>query len=321
MDSAGITKRGRGRPRKAAKIVNVRKQGIVNLPSNGDTPDPGDVHIVEVIYANPEMFKKITNLFKLMASDYVLIRFEQDRMIFFSNDHFQKSNIHVEIFGRELHLYYCEAPFETVLELASLREVFSGIDKDISMLIIKITRKMKDSHVQFILDRPKLNNDLIYTQEISKAYVPYDLFLEKIDDEPYFIHWSIPFKDLKKDIANYSSVTDTLMVEKEEGKPLTMGYNRSGGKTTHRSVFKNGETIDLCVVNSSYVNISFHLAHVKSYSRAGLTENVKISVHPSKDLIFTCVLDENKGLNKKPIPGSHTCIIRVYTEISKSAHC
>jgi len=90
-DTATILQKKPGRPKK--KIINSSNShinGIINEPIHVD-------HMMELIYDDPKVFKKIFSMFKGYYVDDIFINFKKDQIYIILKDYTKKTIIKIII--------------------------------------------------------------------------------------------------------------------------------------------------------------------------------------------------------------------------------
>jgi hypothetical protein len=303
--------KGPGRPRTVKPVTDYKHEGIVQEPMAPNVADPNDI---ELIYSNPSMFKKISNAFKVMSVDEVTFSFKRDRLELSSRDHKCTSTNLYTIYGEKVNRYYCFEPISMTIDAKSISQIFQTIDKDSAIISILIPRSMKGCSVRFVIYKSSLDVDKVYNVDVCNSnFEVEDLSEELANESNYMISYRLPYKYFKKDINDYSSLTDEIKLEKKGEKGvLKYTYSTKGGKIKHESKFKKSETIDLVskVKGDDLFLVSFQVEFVKPIANALISEYISVSANPGNRLIFTCNLDDTSlGGRSGPV-----CIVKIFTQ-------
>ena len=310
------TRRGPGRPKKKVEPPAIKREGIVQNPLNTEC-DPGDTNIVELLYTNPDMIKNIISMFKKMSSDYILIKFEKEGCIFYSQDHQQVSDIFCYIKGQKLHRYYCEEPKEIVVGMDNMKIISDMINKSIQLVRIYMKRFSNENFLYFSFENQALGNNKLFRVEASQHTINYDEFNETkmSNGDDYDLHWRFTFPQFKREIDNLNRHCGLMTIEKNPGEPLMMKSVSTDKKMKSTSKFTNSDAISLSMNRNTPIPISVEVAvaHLVSFSKCSIPSLIQISIARGKPLLFSCVLDGEKNSSGGHEDGTETAIIRVFT--------
>lgn len=316
-----------GRPKKYIEKKSVPHEGIVHEPSNKDLEQtyPLSVHVVELLYDNPLLLKKIFHLFKIMNVSSIRIFFDAKRVRMFAIDHLQKSKIYVKIFGKKMNRYYCEEPFEISFSPTNIEKITQTFTKDHSQFIIAIDRQYKRSKVCIIVSNDEICDASLYKIDTETV----DTYDWAIEDElareiAYPIKFELPAKYFKRKVTDCGPLCDILRIEKNGGECLKFSYNFKDKHGEHSTYLKNPGKINLvsAIEENDIFSTSVYLEHIKHFSSALIAEEIHISADKEHNLIFTAYLDqEEQEMSKQKkykIAGTEKCIIKVITEIVRA---
>jgi hypothetical protein len=297
LNSGDHIKKGPGRPRKTPKKEPSQRKGIALNPFSAD-------HHIEFLYDQPIIFKKLSQFFKLMASQTLQIVFRKNDIIIYTSDHHQKSKIRVRIDTTKLNHYYIKEITDIGLLTKYLELLFNKVDKDYSDLLIlsNIGETQKSLNLVFNNDMQVNEN---HTIDLIGIYNKMENENEFID-ENYTIKLDMPGKYFKKIINDIKFMSNEISIyQNTVDSPLVMGYINADRKIRSEHFIKSNAKIKL----KSYLheNKSFRanlkIDYIKPISSSQLSENIQ------------WFLDENKGSMIKAIIDNGTIEIKIKTEI------
>lgn len=317
-----------GRPRKVVPKKKVPKEGIVQIPLNKhlELTMPTLVNIVELIYDNPIMWKKIFHLFKTMSVESVRLLFHPTGVKLFAVDHLKKSRIYVSVFGDKMNRYYCAEPLEIGFTPTNINKVLQTLTKDHGQIIFSTSQQYKRSKLWIIIMDDSMGSELENEFEIDKID-SYDWQVEEeLEREEYYpIHFVLSAKKLKKKVSDSNTLGDIIRIEKESLEPLRIGFTFNDKRGRQYEKFNDSGLINLIslVEADDFFSTSVYLEYIKPFSSALIADEIHVSADKESDIIFTAYLDQEErnyaGSQKKyKVYGTEKCVIKVITEIVKS---
>lgn len=311
-----------GRPKKTVMRRDIVQEGIVDVPCNLNTvSDDQLVYSMRLLYENPNMFKNIFNLFKSMGSDRVSIRFEKTKVKMFTTDIKNTSRIYIVIRGDKMNSYYCEKTLDIELSIENPRKVFQALQKEITEIELVTTRKWETSHLEMNLHNETMSmtgesNLKVDLPEIEDCWstVEEDLAKEKW----YPIKFDLPFTVFKQTINKIFSILGgdgKFTIEKTGLEDVRFYYDFVDSQGGHNERFKDSGKINLrsSVQDGEPFAAPVFVDRIKPLSGTMISKNIGISVSERDDLIFTILLDEDEGDDKKLVPGTESAYIKVLT--------
>jgi len=281
-----------GRPKKKTNIENENKiQGIIDKPTI-------DNHVLELVYNDPKMFKKVFNMFKGYFVDVVFIHFQSDNISITTKDHTKKTIIYIEIDCNKVIKYYCKFPFKICIKREYLEKVFSTIEKGHNKLAIFSKEKTYQSEIEINLMNDEMfihDNSIIELSVLNKKD-------DLIDNRPiidysyndYIIHFSIKSKSFKKFINDALVNNKIFTIEREGNGPLKFktSYN---GKIEYTRSLLNDEMykINTSMDNDDIFNINLELDYIKPFININISEYVNVYIDNDKKAIFEYIIDNN----------------------------
>jgi hypothetical protein len=311
-----------GRPKKNPVNLFLTKEGVVDSPQNSlDTPE-GEKFVLEVLYENPSMFKKILSVFKNMNSKTINIKFTKDKMYFAGMDHLKKNKIISVIYGRRLNRYYCEEEMELDLSACSSKRILQELNKECAIIGFTIMKRQIYNKLVLITKNSEFDIETFTGLDVSKSTFDWDVENIISSAEEYPLRFDLSFKLFKSKVNIFKSCSDIMSIEKNGGEPLKISaaYNDKRNETS--SHFKDDKKINLVskLEDDELLAISVHLEYVKSVVGTAVSNTISLLLDHNKDIIFEFTLDcDEVPSERKHIEQSNTERAKIYiiTEIIK----
>lgn len=322
-------RRGPGRPPKNKPKERIERLGIVAEPSNLGKVHDHDVHTIELMYENPQMFKKIFGLFKSYNVKQIHTVFDSDRLYMYSKDFNGNVIIQAEIIGKMMNRYYveqCDKIWEFSLDTAQFYKIFQGIGKEFTRIVFvtiqrhqrnKIWMMFLDEHnntssYEIELNDPK--NDKLTLSEVNA------LFAMKTD---YPVSFELDFKFLKNKISELSNTSKKIEIQQDLVRPGSNIYftcTTSDNKVKNTSPLQNPGKINLInTYDGDIFTAPLFTNHIKPFSNSIISDTVKIYADDKRDIIFISDLDldDNDTTKGKKI-NSEKGYIKIASKLSCS---
>lgn len=307
-----------GRPRKVVPKKNIPKLGIVHEPSNKDDPDHRSVYVLELVYENPTMFRRIFNLFKAMQVQDIRLRFEPEVVQILTQDRVKKSTIYTVIEGARLNKYYCEKTFEIGLIPDDIQKISQTINNDYSKITIISSRRDEKSKLQIILAYDGIETaDKKYIIDVNSVEECDWGVLDELElESSYPIKFELTSRFFKKTIADFKLMSNIMSIQKVGTGLLQMSYIFSNKRGEQYTCFKDPAKINLrsTIKPDDLFSCSVYIPHVKPLSTSLITDTIEISASKEHKLIFTALLDQQE-IGKKKQLNTEVCTIKILTEI------
>lgn len=316
-------KRRPGRPKKEKPEFNIPHRGIINKP------DKEDSHM-EIIYHNPYMWNRIFYVINKMKFTTVNMHFTKENIIITSqlSDKNNKcvNQIYVCVKGEKQNSYYCESPFSIQLECGDIQKYLQELCTN-HVLIGFVSRKldMKSKLRMFFKYKGEINSTDQHDIDVRSGETPsmdsdeFKKFMEMLEkEENYPVSMVLPFAFFKKKISQATQMTNEIKIMYENGRPLEMQYHAESNKSFKRITFNDPAEIDLKtnVEEGDIFSASVYISNIKHFSNANIMPTFKLSVDRKNPMIFTVLLDNDIGPDKKtPIPNTEACVIKVTASI------
>jgi len=309
-----------GRPKKKISQDAIPREGIVDMPTN-IAEDERMETTMEMVYSNPELWKKIFNMFKNLSVESVRINFHETGISMISKDHLKKSEVMVDIVGDRLNKYYCEAPTEIGVDQHHILQILQTLKKDHNKITFLSTRQTRRSKLRIELHNATINEDSGYNIDATNVEAYDGTLYEDLEYESeYPISFEFDAKYFKSKVADWARLGEVIKIEKESdpNSPLTINHVFEDKKGDHDTVYKDPKKINLKtdIPEGDLFAVSVLLQHLKPISTSTVSEKIKIAAHESHRLIFTSLLDQKMDEEtNKPIDGTEVCTIKILTEI------
>lgn len=325
LDPPPVVKKRPGRPKKTVLKIGVPKQGIVKVPSNAVTAAGTDsIYIVELIYDNPIMFKKILQAGSAIDVENVRLRFTAEELIIFAVDPAKNNMLHGRIYGARVNSYYSGNPnLEIGVKLDLITNVISTINSENSK--IHISTPVRRQREKIFISSSNDQSAILGRWEIN--VLPLDDYDWSIDEmlkkeATYPIRFEIPFKDFKKIVSDAKTCKgDIIHIEKEaEEKSVRFSYTFQTNDGRGDVLLNDSEKIKLrCNMGDMDIfSTSVYTDYIKAFSGTLLSDMVEISADQNRHLIFTSYLDHDVNEDRKIIPGTERCQLKVLINLVRA---
>jgi|TARA_Y100000389_G_C17423726_1_gene498287 hypothetical protein len=290
-----------GRPRK--KIANksdTLAHGLIDTPNN-------DEHIMELIYNEPKVFKKIFSMFKGYYVDDIFINFKKDQIYIISKDHTKKTIIKIVIDCNKVTEYYCKMPFEICIKREYLEKIFSTIEKNHSKIVLFSTESSYQSTIEINLinDDASIHDSYIIDLSLQQKNIDKDLIdCVNYNKDDYSINFSVKSKSFKKFINDTSINGKLLTIEKigDNNMKFKMCFNNKI-VFTRTIINEDSYNLNSNLSEDDFFNINLELEYIKPFSNMNISDFVYIYIDGNKKAIFENVISDGM------------CVISIYNEI------
>lgn len=304
-----------GRPRKQAPKKPIKRQGIVQEPSNKDiVRDPRLHYILEVFYDQPVMFKRIFTVYKAFNVETIRVRYGMDQLVFYAKDRLGKSQIYTRVFGSGMLRYYCARELEIGMNPNNFQRLLQTLNKDIGKIVITAKKQYEKSKIRFSLINEEMAADDNHDIDID-AVEPYNWAVETAlkQEDTYPIKFELPSRFFKRKVNDSKTMTEIMRIEKNGKGPLQFAFTYSNKRGVSEQNFNDPGKINLrsTIDDDDMFTSSINLEYLKPLANTPISETVKISADPVHDMIFTCLLDQDEDNSKKKIPGTEKCEVKV----------
>ena len=292
-----------GRPKKT--IANTPQQfyGIVNEPQM-------EGNVVELVYYNPSMFKKLFILQKSFSVSEVELYFTPTQMQIITIDHLKKSHIYITIEGKYMNLYYCKAPIRICVKLDALDKCMRTLTKSHTKITFILGNDYRSSLYVIFKDEEYKSAD---TYELDVIFRPEEAVLTPQDDSEYPLRFKLDAKHFKSRINGIRKSSETFTIGKIKDKPLTLHYDEPASMSWVGS-YDCPEKIELKSTLSpdDILSVNIMIDYIKPFSNSNIANDVYIAVDKRKPISFLSYLDMQSN-------GEYVCTLKIFTEIASSA--
>jgi hypothetical protein len=281
-------KRGPGRPPKKQYPPPLRRDGVVESPTDAN-------HRLEFVYEDPSMIKSLFLYFKNLKSVDIHIRCTPEGLSFFTRDAAKMCRVVAEIPGTSLNHYYCDTAFWLGLNRENVERIFSSIDKSFFKVTI-LHRHDDPDNLNILFKDPEIDKECSYRVTVSSVEVDEDLLAAEAHTTPaalkaFPVEFQLTSKQFKKTVTDVSHFSDVLCFSKLGGHPLQLTFNNVG--LAYSEVYRNPEKINLRseVKDGEIFHCTVSVANVKSLAAAMVTDTVRIFCRENDDLLFRSEID------------------------------
>lgn len=284
--SKKLTKKGPGRPRKNPKKEPIPRKGVVKVPSNSDS------HI-EFLYDQPNILKKVFQVFKSLAANQIQILFRQSDIIFYARDHHKKSKIRVRIDAAKLNHYYCKSDLDIGVASGDLELILNKVDKDYTSIVILTTLANTQRNITMVLEND-IQIDEIHTIDLIGHYdklANEDTFI----NEDHAISFTLPSRYFRKTINDIKTMSNQLSITQEDDEsPLTFEYLTDNKKIQSKHIVKDLKKIKFKsnMPTGDTFRVDIKIDYLKPISSSIIADDVVIMVDENKDFMTKSYIDD-----------------------------
>lgn len=297
-----IVRKKPGRPKKNMQFAEINYQGICKEGSL-----PGTV--MELHYTNPTPLKKVINLLKTMEVIDLKFIFTENKCRILTSDHLGKNDCVIDIMGAKMQKYFCEEPFQIVIDPDNVKTLINLIDKNCERIILFSNKNTKYSflniQVQCITSLGIISNHAIdlMRNQVTECR-------DDNDTSDYPLSMTIPSKTYKKYIGAIYSCSDefTIYRNKNNGnykESILFMYKTRNKKINSEVVITDGLK-DIIVKytgpKDSIFGVSVKCEYCKPLSTILLSDFITIRVHENRKINFECQIREE-------------CYVNVFSEV------
>lgn len=294
-------KKAVGRPKINKLKMPVEIKGIIKAPVN-----PED-SMLEIVYRNPTMFKKIIQLYKAFTVDEVEMNFDPTGLRMVTDDHLMKSTIYTMVDGDCMDLYFCKEPIRIVVKRDDLETVFGSITKTHYKIMFVLGDNWR-SELSIILKDHAYDNDLYFTVPTVTSMATKKTRVED-NDSNYPLVFTYTSNFFKAEVSRIARIANHLRIEKIGNEPLRFTCDKSS-KVNVTSVYNSNAKLNLQskLGEADILSVGVFIDHIDPLANSRTGENITIAVDKTKRISFTTHLDICTN-------GLPTTIIKVYTEL------
>lgn len=309
---ADKNKKRPGRPRKKVIVAPFEIHGVAPMPVNPE-------NLMEMIYENPRIFKKLFTLYKAYVVDELVIDFDADSIRIISKSHTGKTTNFTSFDCRLLNHYYCKEPRRICVRRECLSNIFKSLDKIHCKIMFYLKEDTQKSILHITIKDFEMDDEQNYEVELLAKF---DNTIPVFhDDTKYPLSFELPSKSFKKKIADISNLSTVLTFQKRGEDPLEVTYELPK-KITMTGVYRNSEKIKLksTVEPGDILSSSVMINHIKPFSNANIGDSVLICVDRFQPMSFTTYLDRKKIDNADgTVSDGFVCTVKIFVDINRFA--
>jgi hypothetical protein len=292
-----------GRPKKKVSTVPMSVQGVVETPSN-------DEDVVELVYDNPMLFKKLVALYKSFEVSQIELNFDPVGVKIVTKDHLNKSTIYTSLSGACMNLYYCKEHIKICVKLDNLERVLNSLDKNHYKISIVLKRETYRSKMLLTIKNMEYDCDALY--EIDVVFKPETNGRNEIvdDDTNYPLKFKFTAKHFKSMINSTRKLSKTFTIQKCGNGPVQFTFDKATEtKVNWTGIYGNSNKLELKsnLHEDESFNASIFIDHIKPFSNASIGDDVYISVDKREKMSFMTTLDKKDH--------GFTAVVKVFTEL------
>jgi hypothetical protein len=304
MESKKIadSKKKPGRPKKRAQAVQAHVLGVIHTPSCEED-------IVEMVYYNPLIFRKIFQLFKAYEVSEIDVIFDREFMYFVSEDHLKKSVICVTFVAKYLNQYFCKSPVKIRMKRDGL-EVLANLNKDHFRISFALRENFRS--ILYV-------HSSEYTSGLNNIYEINVISGQAIDtykaasDTTYPIKFKLPIGSFKAILANTRKYSEILSFQKCGNGPMQLIIKNTKKGMNWSGVYDDSEKMECTTLNADDIfNVSVVIDYMKPFGTTNIDDEVFIALDKSEPLSLTCCADKRGTGNALT---DYTLFVKVFTEI------
>lgn len=304
-----------GRPRKVPE-VEVEELGILSMPSYPD-------HSLELVYANPTVFKRVIQLFKNYGAPDVTFVFCRNKIYMVGIDHLGKTSINVKLDARYINAYYCkdvttdDAADDAQVRITIARESLDRISDAFDRYHYKIALILRDdfrSIAYFILNDAEYENSDNYSIELlaNHNYINYEV----PDVSDYNIKFSVSSKHFKRKVIDIGRLSKIITIRKDGNKPLEL-TGESAKKIEYLCRYDNENKIKLRsdIEDDDIFSVSTFTEYIQPFATLALGSTVEIHADKHRNLCMVSSMDPKSRGSDDTNHVVHVCTVTISTEI------
>jgi len=293
-------KKGPGRPKKQLNNVPTVVDGIIEQPANIN-------NVVELIYKNPQLFKKVIKLFKSYKTGEIEIAFNHDNVCFIAQNHFKNSYIIVKINCRCMNQYYCKTPITVHIERENLEKALSNLNKKHTKITFAIAQMTQRSKLFiYIHDGSIGSDDIVEINIMSKS----SNIINLPDETKYPISFVLPTDTFKEKINQIAASSKTLTIIKGSDAPLQLTGDPEHSITLTCS-YSDPSKISLksTLLPDVDFRVEVNMNYIRPFAGTILGNDVCITADMNERILFSTEIDKHEL--------GYAAQIRVFAKIGK----
>lgn len=295
------TKKGPGRPKKVQIEIETDNRGIITVPA-----DPSN--IIEMVYCNQKLFKKMFGIFKSYDGVEVKMEFNKENVIISCHGD-QKAAV-VNIDCKKVNSYYCAKEIKVIVHRGYFEKIFANLDKFNYKFTFIVDYENQSSKMLVVVDDIKHGNyDKYFIDQITSK----DSYTAPLEDyTKYPLSFSLSSKHFKKKINDIAKNSNIINIQKNGSEFLEFTYPKINQNMDFSGFYKDPKKIDLVftLTDDDIITASAEINSIKPFSNSIVGDDVRIYVDNDRDLVMTTLVDKRSS--------GHVCKLEVYIQQSSS---
>lgn len=286
-------------PKKKVDEAAVKRFGIVTTPISL-------ANDIELQYMNPSAFKKVFLMLKKYKVSDVDLDFGHDGMRIVTPDQLKKSDIFIDVHGKEMNHYYCAAPMILRVSRAAIDRVLMPINKENFSMVIEVAAGATTSFRVTLRNESRkttISTPVNMTKHVEIPVRPV------LNDAEYPLSFTIQSKQFKEDIRNTMKGIQVISFQKVHGSPLQIRANGDNGADPCLS-YEEINMVDR-LDPLDVLNVSLCTEHISPFTDSIVGDSVTISIDPVLPTSFKSDVDKYDT--------GYAITVKVYTNIRAMA--
>jgi hypothetical protein len=279
------SKKGPGRPRKKPTKDPTERLGIVKEPKK-------DTNSIELVYDEPNIFKKAFYIFKAMQASELQMVFDETEIRITSKNHMRNADIVVIFDCTKMVHYYCEQKITVVLNQKNIEKINKVLSCSHTMITIVSKKNSFRSSIIFVFQND-MKIDEVHEVKLIVPTLDNTVNLDDFKTETHPIIFEMPSKFFKKLITDSASFSDTLSIRKVGTDELTFSHLTDDKMIKSQHIVKEAKAIKLysTIEKDNIFFVSVKLDYIKPLADALIADTIEVCAHQEKKMVFTGSLD------------------------------
>lgn len=290
-----------GRPRKLRTEPKIVINGVSDKPLN-------DKHIVEFVYHQPIVLKRLFTLFKSYNSSEVEITFDRQMIKFEAIGHLEKNTIFAHFNCQRLNHYYCRMPVKVRCARDNLEAVFSSIDKNYNHINIS----MNDNQTIYILiqEHESQNTEHYEIEVVPDQTIGSTFTNDFSDDTEYPLKFTLPGKKLKKKLAAIKKQARKFIIAQDSDGDISISKDNDSGinfNMKFRRADKNIKLESSIPIGTPSIT-SINLDYIVPFVNSNISEEINFACGMTDFMSMSACLDKTDN--------EYLALVKVYVDIA-----
>lgn len=279
-------KKGPGRPRKTPKKEPIPRKGITQTPINDDS-------LVELVYSEPNIMKKIFQFFKAIEAKQIQIIFRPTEVIFYARDHLEATHVRIRVDANKLNNYYCASVLDIGVTPKDMLNILGTVDKEYISMTWLSEMGTSAANTTIVLE-----NDMEIDEQFSvKLVANYQKMQDetKFLDDDYTIKFDLPSKYFKRTINYIKTLSlELYIVQEDADSPMFFEYSSSNKRIKSKYTVKNANRIkfDSKLKDGETFRVAVRVDFLKPIASSQIADEITIMVDENKQLMTVAYIDD-----------------------------